>query len=79
MTSDWVALVSPSLHFQDSVVCSDLWSRQPDPEASSDRHCVAVALSSSLAVAMTPCYCGELGGLQVLVGSLTYPSKECML
>ena len=23
---------------------------------------------------MTPCYCGTLGGLYVLVGSLTYPS-----
>ena len=63
MTSDWVDLGSPSLHFQDSVDCTDLWSRQPDPEASSDRHSVAVALSSSLAVAMTPCFCRELGGL----------------
>ena len=42
--------------------------------ASSDRHCVALALSSSLCVAMTPCYCGTLGGLSVLVGSLPFPS-----
>ena len=37
-----------SSHFQDSVDSSDWWSRQPVPEASSDRHSVAVALSSSL-------------------------------
>ena len=49
---------------------------QPDPEASSDRLSVAVAQSSSLAVAMTSCYCGALGGLSVLVGSLTSPSPE---
>ena len=38
----------PSSHFQDSVDSSDWWLRQPVPEASSDRHGVAVALSSSL-------------------------------
>ena len=37
-----------SSHFQDSVDSSDGWSRQQVPEASSDRHSVAVALSSSL-------------------------------
>ena len=63
VTSDWVDLGSPSSHFQDSVDCADLRSRQPYPEASSDRHSVAVALSSSLAVAMTPCFFGALGGL----------------
>ena len=63
MTSDWVDLGFPSSHFQDAVDCADLWSRQPAPEASSDRHSVAGALSSSLAVAMTPCFCGALGGL----------------
>ena len=35
---------------------------------------MAVSLSPSLTVAMTPCNCGVLGGLYVLVGSLTYPS-----
>ena len=79
MTSDWVALGSPSSHFQDSVASADLWSRQPDPGASSDRHSEAVALSSSLAVALTPCFCGALGGLSVLVGSLTSPSPGRML
>ena len=73
MTSDWVDLRSPSSHFQDFVVGVAFSSRQTDPEASSDRHSVAVALSSSLAVALTPCYCGALGGLTVLVGSLTSP------
>ena len=48
MTSDRVDLGSPSSHFQDFVDSSDGWSRQPAPEASSDRHNVAVALSSSL-------------------------------
>ena len=40
---------------------------------------MAVALSSSLAVGMTPCNCGALGGLFVLVGSLTYLSPGHML
>ena len=53
MLSAWVDLVSPSSHFQDSVDCPDLLSCQSGPAASSDRHSVAVALSSSLAVAMT--------------------------
>ena len=66
-TSDWVDLVSPSSLFQDS-----------DPDAACDRHSVAVALSPSLMVAMTPCNCGALGGLYVLVGSLTYPSQGRM-
>ena len=78
MTSDWVDLVSPSSLFQDSVDCADLSSRQSVPDASSDRHSVAVVLSSSLTVAMTPCNCGALGGLYVLVGSLTYPSQGRM-
>ena len=79
MTSDWVDLGSPSSHFQDAGDCADLWSRQPALEASSYRHSVAGALSSSLAVTMTPCFCGALGGLYVLVGSLTYPSPGRML
>ena len=77
-TSDWVDLVSPSSLFQDSVDCADLRSRQSDPDASSDRRSVAVALSSLLTVAMTPCSCGALGGLYVLVGSSTYPSPGRM-
>ena len=36
---------------------------KPDPEASCDRPGVVVSLSLSLTVAMTPCYCGTLGGL----------------
>ena len=72
--SDWLDLLSSSSLFQDSVICADLWSRQSGPDASCDRHSVALALSPSLMVVMTPCYCGTLGGLHVLVGSLTYPS-----
>ena len=37
-----------------------------------------MSLSPSLTVAMTPCNCGVLGGLYVLVGSLTYPSPGRM-
>ena len=78
MTSDWVDLVSPSSLFQDSVDCADFYSRQSDPDASCDRHSVAVSLSPSLTVAMNPCDCGALGGLYVLVGSLIYPSPGRM-
>ena len=71
-------LLSPSSLCLDSVVYTDLWSRQSDPDASCDRHSVAVSLSPSLTVVLTPCYCGTLGGLPVLVGSLTYPSPGRM-
>ena len=37
-----------------------------------------MSLSPSLTVALTPCYCGMLGGLHVLVGSLTFPSRGRM-
>ena len=76
--SDWLDLLSSSSLFQDSVICADLWSRQSGPDASCDRHSVALALSPLLTVVMTPCYCGTLGGLHVLVGSLTYPSPGRM-
>ena len=76
--SDWLDLLSSSSLFQDSVICADFWSRQSGPDASCDRHSVALALSPSLTVVMTPCYCGMLGGLHVLVGSLTYPSPGHM-
>ena len=47
--AEWLGCLRvPFSHFQDSVYSSDWWSRQPVPEASSDRHSVAVALSSSL-------------------------------
>ena len=39
---------------------------------------MAVSLSPLLTVAMTPCYCGTLGGLSILVGFLTYPSPGRM-
>ena len=34
--------------------------------------------SSSLKIALTPCVRGALGGLYVLVGSVTYPSLGCL-
>ena len=76
---DWLDLLSSSSLFQGSVICADLWSRQSGPAASCDRHSVALALSPSLTVVMTPCYCGMLGGLHVLVGSSPYPSLGRML
>ena len=60
---DWLDLLSSSSLFQDFVICADLWSRQSGPDASCDRHSVALALSPSIQVVMTPCYCGMLGGL----------------
>ena len=75
---DWLDLLSSSSLFRDSVICADLWSRQSGPDASCDRHSVALALSPSITVVMTPCYCGMLGGLHVLVGPLTYPSPGRM-
>ena len=74
---DWLDLLSSSSLFQDSVICADFWSRQSGPDASCDS--VALALSPSITVVMTPCYCGMLGGLHVLVGSSTYPLLERML
>ena len=64
--SDWLALLSSSSLFQ------------LGPDASCDRHSVTLPLSPSFTVVMIPCYCGMLGGLHVLVGSLTYPSPGRM-
>ena len=64
----------PLLALPGLCLMPDLQSRQPAPEASSDRHSVASALSSSFRLLQTPCYSGMLGGLFVLVGSLTFPS-----
>ena len=60
---DWLDLLSSSSLFRDSVLRADLWSRQSGPDASCDGHSVALALSPSITVVMTPCYCGMLGGL----------------
>ena len=76
---DWLALLSSSSLFQDSVICADLWSRQSGPDASTIDIGVALALSPSITVVMTPCYCGMLGGLHILFGSSTYPSLGRML
>ena len=76
--SEWLDLLSSSSLFQDSVICVDFWSRQSSPAAACDRHSMALSLSPSLTVVMTPCYCGTLGGLHVLVGSLPYPSPGRM-
>ena len=75
---DWLDLLSSSSLFRDSVICADLWSRQSGLDASCDRHSVALALSPSITVVMTPCYCSMLGGLHVLVGSFTYSSPGRM-
>ena len=59
----WLDFLSSSSLFRDSVIYAALWSRQPGPDASCDRHGVELALSPSLTVVLTPCYCGMLGGL----------------
>ena len=75
----WLDLLSSSALFQDSVICADFWSQQHGPHTACYRHSVALALSPSFMVVLTPCYCGMLGGLPVLVGSSTYPSLGRML
>ena len=75
--TDWVDLVSPphsSRTLSIALTCSHDSVLLMHPAIDS----VAVALSSSLTVAMTTCNCGALGGLYVLVGSLTYPSPGRM-
>ena len=75
----WLDLLFSSALFQDSVICTDFWSRQYGPHPACDRHSVALTLSPSFTVVLTPCYCGMLGGLPVQVGSSTYPSLARML
>ena len=67
---DWLALLSSSTLFQDSVICAGFWSRQYGPHTA----CEGLRESPSFTVGLTPCYCGVLGGFHVLVGSLTSPS-----
>ena len=73
---DWLDFLSSSSLFWDSVICADLWSRQPGPDASCDKHSVALALSPSITVVLTACYCGMLGGLHsaLRLGWLHVPS-----
>ena len=72
--SDWVDLQSPSSHFQDSVSCltcsqDSQLLRHPAIDIVWCWPCL-----SRFRLLQTPCYCGVLGGLSVLVGFLTYPS-----
>ena len=53
----------------------DLSSRQPIPEASSDRHRWSWPCLPRFRLLQTHCYCGALGGFPVLVGSLPSPSS----
>ena len=75
-TSDWVDFVPllalPGLLFALTYSHGSLIRMHPAIDS------VAVSLSPSLTVAMTPCYCGTLGGLSVLVGFLTSPLPERM-
>ena len=36
---DWLGFLSSSSLFRDSVICADLWSRQPGPDDYCDRQC----------------------------------------
>ena len=74
----WLDLLSSSVLFQDSVICADFWSRQYGPHTTC-RDSGGVGPVSLVYGGLTPCYCGVLGGLQVLVGSSTYPSLGRML
>ena len=72
----WLDFLSSSSLFRDSVICATLWSRQLGPDASCNRHGVALALSPSVTVVLIPCYCGMLGGLHsaLRLGCLHAPS-----
>ena len=74
----WLDLLSSSAIFQDSVICADFWSRQYGPHTTCGDS-GGVGPVSLVYGGLTPCYCGVLGGLQVLVGSSTYPSLGRML
>ena len=76
---DWVDFPSPSSHFQDSVSCltcshDSQLLRHPAIDIVWRWPCLP-----RFRLLQTPCYCGVLGGLSVLVGFLTYPSNEWML
>ena len=73
---DWVDLPSPSSHFQDSVSCltcshDSQLLRHPAIDIVWRWPCLP-----RFRLLQTPCYCGVLGGLSVLVGFLTYPSNR---
>ena len=53
----------PPPRYSGTVICADLWSQQQGPDDYCVRHSVALALSPSITVVLTPCYCGMLGGL----------------
>ena len=55
------------------VICADFWSRRYGPHNTCGDS-GGVGPVSLIYGGLTPCYCGVLGGLQVLVGSSTYPS-----
>ena len=72
---DWVDLPSPSSHFQDSVSCltcshDSQLLRHPAIDIVWRWPCLP-----RFRLLQTPCYCGVLGGLYVLVGFFTYPSN----
>ena len=76
--SDWVDLVSPSSLFQDCVSIALTYSHDSLLLMHPAIDIGGGGPVFSLTVAMTPCNCGVLGGLYVLVGSLTYPSPGRM-
>ena len=54
-------------------------SRQSNPDASCDGHSVAVSLSPSLTVAMTPCNCGTREGLSSWLAPYLIPHRVVSL
>ena len=61
----------PLLALPGLCLMPDLQSRQPAPEASSDRHRWRWPCLPRFRLLQTPCFCGMLGGRYVLVGALT--------
>ena len=64
-----------------SRILSFAWTYSPDsdPDAFCDRHSVAVSLSPSLTVALTPCNCGTLGGLSSWLAPYLIPPRVVSL
>ena len=70
MACDWLALLSSSALFQDSVICADFWSRQYGPHTA----CVRLRLVSLVYGGFDPLLLRCAWWSSLLVGSSTSPS-----
>ena len=62
-----------------SRILSFAWTYSPDSLLLMHRHSVAVSLSPSLTVALTPCNCGTLGGLSSWLATYLIPPRVVSL